>query len=773
MDRPIMDSTPPYPGLGFDAFHNDAKTWAHTSRSLQKIACSVVGDKSAAEDIVQNAWVEWLERGPSRLGIGWLRKLVQSRSIDAWRRNARENRRFGTEDIESLPQGRDALGDKLEIQRTVLEAVDALDEPYRTTVYLRYFEELGPRAMAKRLGVPEKTIKTRLTRAHQQLRGRLSERLQDETGCWVPAFLGFAEAPRFTSSVPLLVSTSALIMNKIALVAFAALAMIVGWVAYPQRDDIGPPAVVPRPVSAHESATVPAPEVPSEQASSSSRVDEHLPGTDAEPLEQLIQEDASPAARTMGVLTGIVTDDVGAMVRSGWVWTLRENGERLNARVNSDGRYRLEGIALGYRRIMAGASHLHDREVVILFDEANPYQEQDFRLDEKQRIRVRLMTSTGESTIGAMSRSSQSAMGWELVPVVTREDPGETFEEVSGSQNNPFGIGSFWQSGFNGRDPLTPDEYGTVTINEDGPAWLSLVAAHQVLRKSQVDPSTEVVIFEVDPGDLLALQAGVRGRLLDGETGEALSGNVYLGREPFAIGKPTPVDTDGGFLFEPTLPGLRYLVALAPERAELVLPVHIEAGSVLDLGDLTLHPSVHLSGRTIDQAGRPIKAELRWGRLDPDTGYVDWVRQRGAQSDEHGEFSLNGLDPGIWVVVAPGLPAQNPQPYDDSFASLPSRVDARDGSVADIELVLRPTGSLILVSTMQKDPWPHVRAYDERGLSVASAWIGRWNEETPMRLPPGVYELVIKRDGMVLERRSIAVGEKPQRLMFEFDSDSK
>ena len=229
------------------------------------------------------------------------------------------------------------------------------------------------------------------------------------------------------------------------------------------------------------------------------------------------------------------------------------------------------------------------------------------------------------------------------------------------------------------------------------------------------------------------------------------------------------MDSNGEFLIEDSQPGHRYLVVRAPDRAELVLPVQLNAGAVLDVGDLTLHVPVRLQGRTVDQAGHAIKAVVRWGRLDPESGKVDWVRRRSTRSNEQGDFSIEGLAAGIWVLQAPGLPAAGPRPYDAKFASLPVRVDARDGGVEDIELVLQQTSSLILVSADQEEPWPYVRVYDKQGLPAASAWIGRWNAETPIHLPPGTYELVVTRDGVELERRTVVVDESPQRLTFEFD----
>jgi hypothetical protein len=55
----------------------------------------------------------------------------------------------------------------------VLAAVRALAEPYRATVLLRYYEGLALEEVARRTGVNGSTARTRLARAHEQLRARL------------------------------------------------------------------------------------------------------------------------------------------------------------------------------------------------------------------------------------------------------------------------------------------------------------------------------------------------------------------------------------------------------------------------------------------------------------------------------------------------------------------------------------------------------------------------------------------------------------------------
>lgn len=79
------------------------------------------------------------------------------------------------------------------MQRDLVAHVLALDEPYRTAILWRYVEELSPRAIARRQGVPVRTVHTRLERGLARLR----DRLRGSRGgpeAWLGAFLALSPA---------------------------------------------------------------------------------------------------------------------------------------------------------------------------------------------------------------------------------------------------------------------------------------------------------------------------------------------------------------------------------------------------------------------------------------------------------------------------------------------------------------------------------------------------------------------------------------------------
>jgi RNA polymerase sigma factor (sigma-70 family) len=150
---------------------------------LQALARSVIADQATADDVAQDAAVIALTKPPRESGAlrGWLRRVVRNLATDAHRSAARR------EALEAACAKREAdddaadLAARWEIRRQVVDAVLALDEPYRATLLLRFFEGLDLAEVAARQRVPLDTVKTRQRRALDMLRARLAH-LDDGAG---------------------------------------------------------------------------------------------------------------------------------------------------------------------------------------------------------------------------------------------------------------------------------------------------------------------------------------------------------------------------------------------------------------------------------------------------------------------------------------------------------------------------------------------------------------------------------------------------------------
>jgi RNA polymerase sigma-70 factor (ECF subfamily) len=88
---------------------------------------------------------------------------------DAGRRARREE---SAARIEALPSTLDLVAEG-ELQRKVAAAVDALHEPYRSAILLRFWEDRKPGAIAQATGAPVETVRVRIRRGIELLRSRL------------------------------------------------------------------------------------------------------------------------------------------------------------------------------------------------------------------------------------------------------------------------------------------------------------------------------------------------------------------------------------------------------------------------------------------------------------------------------------------------------------------------------------------------------------------------------------------------------------------------
>ena len=190
---------------------------------IRSLARKLVADSSRAEDLVQRTFVAALEHPPApatplRRWLGAVARNFarQDRRTEA-RRAGREAAAARSETVASAHESVETIA----IQRELLEAVLGLDEPYRTTIVQRFYEGLPPREIARRHGVPVKTVKTRLSRALEKLRASLDRRHGGDREAWLPALLPLAAAPALSS--PALWS---LLVNTKIKIAVAAVALV-------------------------------------------------------------------------------------------------------------------------------------------------------------------------------------------------------------------------------------------------------------------------------------------------------------------------------------------------------------------------------------------------------------------------------------------------------------------------------------------------------------------------------------------------------------------
>jgi len=160
---------------------------------VKRVARALVRDGSRAEDLEQAVWLRALEKPRAvRSPRAWLGTALRNAASDLFRGDGRRRRR---EEAAAKPEAAPAVDEavaRAEALRRAVDAALALREPYRTAVVLRFFEDLSPPEIAKRLQVPLETVRTRLRRALEQLRDALDADHGGDRRAWMALLLPLA-----------------------------------------------------------------------------------------------------------------------------------------------------------------------------------------------------------------------------------------------------------------------------------------------------------------------------------------------------------------------------------------------------------------------------------------------------------------------------------------------------------------------------------------------------------------------------------------------------
>jgi RNA polymerase sigma-70 factor (ECF subfamily) len=164
---------------------------------VRALARTLLQDEHRAEDVVQDTWVAALTRkGEVRSLRSWLAGVVRNLVYKVHRSEGRRARR---EEAVARPIEAPSPAEIVERERQrwrVVDAVLSLRKPYRTTLILRYFEELPPREIARRCDVPVETVRTRHRRGIELVREKLVRDHGGDRRAFAIALLPLAGRPR-------------------------------------------------------------------------------------------------------------------------------------------------------------------------------------------------------------------------------------------------------------------------------------------------------------------------------------------------------------------------------------------------------------------------------------------------------------------------------------------------------------------------------------------------------------------------------------------------
>lgn len=191
---------------------------------VRQLARALIKDAALADDLAQDTWIVAAEREPDTTQPlrPWLGRVVRNLVHTGRRSRARRGEREAAFVDERTARTPAELVEHVELQRAVADEVLALAEPYRSTVLLHYVEGHSSAEIARRLGIPDGTVRRRLKVAIDQLRDALAKRTDQPQRGWLAALVPFAMTK---TSAPI----GAIAMKKIvAIVVLLVLLLAIG-----------------------------------------------------------------------------------------------------------------------------------------------------------------------------------------------------------------------------------------------------------------------------------------------------------------------------------------------------------------------------------------------------------------------------------------------------------------------------------------------------------------------------------------------------------------
>lgn len=152
-------------------------------RPLFNVACRMLGNAAEAADATQDVFLKAFENmasyDPRYRLFSWIYRIAVNESLDRLKHHRRTD--AVAVPVEDLPLASDERGPEecargSESHDMIQAALLELQADYRAVIVLRHFSDCSYQQMADILHVPEKTVKSRLYSARQELRVKLCAR---------------------------------------------------------------------------------------------------------------------------------------------------------------------------------------------------------------------------------------------------------------------------------------------------------------------------------------------------------------------------------------------------------------------------------------------------------------------------------------------------------------------------------------------------------------------------------------------------------------------
>ena len=686
---------------------------------VRALARRLVSDAHAAEDLAQEALATALERPPrhSHNLRAWFASVLRSLQHQRLRRPSPTTLQ-DPESAGSAPSAEEVVA-RAESQQVVVEEVLALEEPYRSTLLLRYYAGATPTQVAARLDAPLATITSRLTRAHALLRERLERRRGGLLAVLAPLLPKDPPTPLLTG--PILLMSAA---TKSLLAVIAVSAALAAWrFSTPSRAESA--AVGAAATADPSTATVG--ELPSVETSEAS---------EREALATL--ESGGAATESVPTLAGVVRQPDGTPAAGAFVLVgplsdldfLEQGGEpdssRLWARTSEDGSFALDGDSTGATQLTAVAPGFA------------PSLTEALTIDpEEPRDGVVLQLRVGGRLRGEVLRKDGSLARHREVRLL--QGPAE------GEHSHGGRLLSYVMTDEQGRfdvENLRPGRWGLLSQpTEEEVAELGGTALEQMLQAT-VELLDGGEVF-VQLGAAAAAPVLVKGRLTFQEEPLTPCLLQWIAEcdDPMGSQVIGEADETGEYEVELPWPGAWYVRALRVE-------VGVDEEFHLDVPPVSEHrvdlrvPGGELRGRVVDPQGQPVQgAAVSHLVLDgPAYGGDLSLGVDRVLTAADGSFTLRSMGPGTYLLAGSHRTGGVAEPV-----ALELKAEQR---LEGLELVLRG-GQPLTGRVLDAQGLPAVGApvwiEDGQGRVLEPITPTRTDREGRFRTPPlplGEYSLV-------------------------------
>ncbi|MDH4036480.1 MAG: sigma-70 family RNA polymerase sigma factor [Candidatus Krumholzibacteria bacterium] len=148
-------------------------------KPIYNVALRILKDPDDAMDISQTVFVKAYEKLESfdekREFFSWIYRIAINESINASKKTRRQDE-YESGVTAALPPTQEEQRNAEILSEEIERAIEVLTLDYRMVIVLRHFHDFSYQEIAEILDIPEKTVKSRLFTARQQLKDVLTAR---------------------------------------------------------------------------------------------------------------------------------------------------------------------------------------------------------------------------------------------------------------------------------------------------------------------------------------------------------------------------------------------------------------------------------------------------------------------------------------------------------------------------------------------------------------------------------------------------------------------